>query len=68
MELIAPDGRKITEGSLGGVTKDWMRPIFSMTTMETQAEAKLNLIVTGAGVLDVDMSCQANHIWLSPVS
>ncbi|UCE48052.1 MAG: hypothetical protein JSW47_20945, partial [Phycisphaerales bacterium] len=55
VELIAPDGRKITEGRLGRVTGDWMRYIFSMTAMDTQAQAKLNLIATGIGVLDVDM-------------
>ena len=54
-ELIAPDGRKITEGRLSGVTPNWMRHIFSMIAMDTQAQAKLNLIVTGTGVLDVDM-------------
>ena len=55
VELTAPDGRKITEGRLSGITPNWMRHIFSMIAMDTQAEAKLNLIVTGAGVLDVDM-------------
>jgi alpha-N-arabinofuranosidase len=55
VELVAPDGRKITEGRFGGVTRNWTRYIFSMTALDTEAQAKLNLIVTGTGVLDVDM-------------
>jgi alpha-N-arabinofuranosidase len=55
VELIAPDGRKITEGRLGGLTGEWMRHIFSMEALDTETEAKLNLTVTGTGVLDVDM-------------
>ena len=55
VELIAPDGRKIAESHLGGITRNWARHIFSMTASDTEAQAKLNLIVTGSGVLDVDM-------------
>jgi alpha-N-arabinofuranosidase len=55
VELIGSDGQKITEGRFGGVTGNWTRYIFSMTAMDTQVQAKLNLIVTGTGVLDVDM-------------
>jgi alpha-N-arabinofuranosidase len=55
VELTAPNGRKIAERRFGGVTGDWKRYIFSTTTLETEAKAKLNLIVTSAGVLDVDM-------------
>jgi alpha-N-arabinofuranosidase len=55
VELTAPNGRKIAERRFGGVTGDWKRYIFSITALETEAKAKLNLIVTSAGVLDVDM-------------
>jgi alpha-N-arabinofuranosidase len=55
VELIAPDGRKITEGRFGGITGGWKKYIFSMEALDTEANAKLNLTVTGAGVLDVDM-------------
>jgi alpha-N-arabinofuranosidase len=55
VELIAPNGRKIAEGRFSGVTESWNRHIFLMTAMDTEAEAKLNLIATGTGVLDVDM-------------
>ncbi|MBN2594919.1 MAG: hypothetical protein JXA81_15540, partial [Sedimentisphaerales bacterium] len=55
VELTAPGGRKITEGRLGGLTGEWMRHIFSMEALDTEANAKLNLIVTRTGVLDVDM-------------
>ena len=54
-ELTAPDGQKITEGRFGGITGDWKKYIFSMEALDTEANAKLNLTVTGAGVLDVDM-------------
>ncbi len=55
VQLIAPDDQKIAEGHFNGVTGNWNRHIFSMTAMNTEAKAKLNLIVTGTGVLDVDM-------------
>jgi alpha-N-arabinofuranosidase len=55
VELTAPDGRKIAERRFSGVTGDWKRHIFAMTAMDTEAKAKLNLTVTGIGVLDVDM-------------
>jgi alpha-N-arabinofuranosidase len=55
VELIAPNARKIAEGRFDGVTENWNRHIFAMTAMDTEAEAKLNLIATGTGVLDVDM-------------
>jgi len=55
VELIAPDGRKITEGRFKGITGVWKRYIFSMEALDTEAKAKLNLTVTGTGVLDVDM-------------
>ena len=55
VELIATDGRKIAEGRFDIISGDWKRYIFSMTAMNTESKAKLNLIVTDVGVLDVDM-------------
>ena len=55
VELVAPDGRNIAESHFGGVTRDWARHIFSITATDTEAQAKLKLIVTGSGILDVDM-------------
>ena len=55
VELIAPDGRKIAEGRFRGITGGWKKYIFSMEALDTEANAKLNLIATGAGVIDVDM-------------
>ncbi len=55
VELIAPDDRKIAEGRFDIISGDWKRYIFSMTAMNTESKAKLNLIVTDVGVLDVDM-------------
>ncbi|MBN1975070.1 MAG: hypothetical protein JW787_15620 [Sedimentisphaerales bacterium] len=55
VELVNADGRIVAQGRLDNVTKDWMRHIFSMNAIETEAKAKLNLLVTSEGSLDVDM-------------
>jgi alpha-N-arabinofuranosidase len=55
VELMSPDGRKITEGRFRDITGDWKKYIFSMEAQDTEANAKLNLIATGTGILDVDM-------------
>ena len=55
VELISPDSRKITESRFRGITGGWKKYIFSMEALDTEANAKLNLTVTGVGVLDLDM-------------
>lgn len=55
VEVIASDGRKIAEGRFGDVTGDWTKYTCSMVAMDTDAKAKLNLLVTRKGLLDVDM-------------
>jgi alpha-N-arabinofuranosidase len=55
VELTAPDGRKIAEGRFRDITGGWKKYIVSIEAVNTAANAKLNLIVTGSGVLDVDM-------------
>ncbi len=55
VEVVAPNGRKIAEGRFGGMTRDWKKYIFSMVALDTEPKAKLNLIVTSPGVLDIDM-------------
>jgi len=55
VEVIAEDGRKITEGRFGGIKGDWKRCPFMMEALDTDAKATLNFLVTRAGVLDVDM-------------
>ncbi len=55
VEVIAEDGRKITEGRFGGIKGDWKRCPFSMEALDTDAKATLNFLVTSPGVLDVDM-------------
>jgi alpha-N-arabinofuranosidase len=54
-EVIASDGRKIAEARFDGVGENWQKYICTMVAMETDAKAKLNLLVTRPGVLDVDM-------------
>jgi alpha-N-arabinofuranosidase len=55
VELIAPDGRKITEGRFRGITGGWKKYIVPMEALDTEANAKLNLTITDPGVVDVDM-------------
>ena len=54
-ELITPDGRVIGEARFGGVTKDWQKYQCQIAPTETEAKAKLNLLGTRVGLLDVDM-------------
>ena len=55
VEIIAPDGRKITEGSYDHVSGDWKIYFFTIEATDTEAKATLNFLVTSAGTLDVDM-------------
>jgi alpha-N-arabinofuranosidase len=55
VEVIAEDGRKITEGRFGGIKGDWKRCPFVMEALDTDNKATLNFIVTSPGVLDIDM-------------
>ncbi|OHB54231.1 MAG: alpha-L-arabinofuranosidase, partial [Planctomycetes bacterium RBG_13_44_8b] len=55
VEVIASNGRKITEARFGGVPENWQKYVCTMEAMDTDAKAKLNLLVTSPGVLDVDM-------------
>lgn len=55
VELIASDGRKLAEARFSGVTGDWTKYTCTMVAMDTDAKAKLNLIATRKGLLDVDM-------------
>jgi alpha-N-arabinofuranosidase len=55
VEVIAEDGRKITEGRFGGIKGNWMRCPFVMEALDTDKKATLNFIVTSPGTLDIDM-------------
>ncbi len=55
VEVVTSDGRKIAEARFDGVSGDWQKYICSMVAMDTDAKAKLNLLVTCRGLLDVDM-------------
>ncbi|MBN2181418.1 MAG: hypothetical protein JW715_05855 [Sedimentisphaerales bacterium] len=55
VEVIAEDGRKITEGRFGGIKGDWKRCPFVMEALDTDKKATLNFIVTSPGTLDIDM-------------
>jgi len=55
IEVIASDGRKLTEARFGNVPRDWTKYACIMDALDTDAKAKLNLLVTSKGLLDVDM-------------
>jgi alpha-N-arabinofuranosidase len=55
VEVIAEDGRKITEGRFGGIKGDWKRCPFVMEALDTDKKARLNFLVTSPGTLEVDM-------------
>ena len=54
-ELIASDGRVIGEARFDGVTKEWQKYQCQIVPTDTEAKAKLNLLGTRVGLLDVDM-------------
>ena len=55
VEVIAENGRKITEGRFGGIKGNWKRCPFVMEALATDKKAILNFIVTSPGTLDIDM-------------
>jgi alpha-N-arabinofuranosidase len=55
VEVVASDGRKIAEGRFVGVSENWQKYTCTMVALDTDAKAKLNLLATKAGLLDVDM-------------
>ena len=55
VEVIAEDGRKITEGRFAGIKGDWERCPFMMQALDTDEKATLNFLVTSPSTLDIDM-------------
>ena len=55
IELINSAGNKIGEASLSQVTEKWQKYSVSFVCTETDAKAKLNVILEGKGTLDLDM-------------
>ena len=55
VEVVGEDGRKIGEAGFKNITDNWKIYSFLMEALDTDDNATLNLIVTSAGTLDVDM-------------
>jgi alpha-L-arabinofuranosidase len=55
IELTDTSGNKIGEASLGNFTNEWAKYSVSFKASATEQKAKLNLLVTGKGEIDVDM-------------
>jgi alpha-N-arabinofuranosidase len=55
VEVIAEDGKKITEGRFGDIKGNWKRCPFVMEALDTDKKATLNFLVTSPGTLDIDM-------------
>ena len=64
VELVSADGKKIGECTLDGFKGDWNRYTASLTSKATDAKARLNIIFTGKGSVDIDMvSLFPHHTW-----
>ena len=64
VELVSADGKKIGECTLDGFKGDWNRYTTSLTSKATDAKARLNIIFTGKGSVDIDMvSLFPHHTW-----
>ncbi len=54
-EVVSADGKQLAGGTLKGFTPDWKHFERAITTSATDPKARLNLIVTGKGTLDLDL-------------
>jgi alpha-N-arabinofuranosidase len=52
--VVSADGKRLAEGEVSGFAGDWKRLETSLTASETEPKAHLELVVDGAGTLDVD--------------
>ena len=55
VELVGPAGQKLGSIRVSGFTESWTRFTGTLRAAATEAKARLNLFVEGAGALDVDM-------------
>lgn len=64
VELVSADGKKIGECSIDGFKGGWNRYSASFTSKATDAKARLNIVFTGKGSVDIDMvSLFPHHTW-----
>jgi alpha-L-arabinofuranosidase len=53
--VVTSDGKKLAEGKIAGIGEGWKNYNVLMTATDTAAKAKLNVLATTAGVVDLDM-------------
>ena len=55
VEIEGADGRKLGGAKLAGFTRDWQRHSVKLRATGTDATARVNLLLSGRGALDLDM-------------
>lgn len=55
VEVVGADGRSLGEARISGFTPQWRRHTARLRATGTEGKARLNLLVDGAGALDVDL-------------
>lgn len=55
VEVVAPDGCKLLEGTFDNIAGDWKNYHILMTATGTEPKARFNLYVTTPGTVDLDM-------------
>jgi alpha-N-arabinofuranosidase len=54
-ELVGSDGKKLADAKLANIEGEWKNYCVLLTASGTDAKAKLNLLATAKGLVDVDM-------------
>ena len=55
LEAAAPNGKKLLEGQIENISGDWAHYSCLMEAADTEARAKLNVLVMTEGTVDLDM-------------
>jgi alpha-N-arabinofuranosidase len=55
VEVVASDGKKLADARITGIEGEWKNYNVLLTASDTDAKAKLNLLATAKGLVDVDM-------------
>src|SRR5262245_27400735 len=55
IELVNAAGQKLGQAKLGAFTKEWRKHMTQFRATATEAQATLNLVLEGRGILDLDM-------------